>query len=86
MAQYNTKRRKKGKKSSGKMICKNTNNKQEESHNILFPLRSIAPFSPPFIFHQGRYQTQMCGERKGERGENNYPLPQPAGLFINTQL
>lgn len=60
-----------------------------KSHTILyipFPLSSTPLFSPLFIFHQGRYQTQMCGERKGERRENNYPLPQPAGLFINTQL
>lgn len=60
--------------------------KEKASQTVLLPLHSIAPYYPAIIFHQGRYQTQMCGERKGERGENNYPLHQPAGLFINTQL
>lgn len=68
------------------VICKNYKNKQEEAHNILFPLCPILLFPRPFIFHQGRYQTQMCGEQKGKPRENNYPLPHPAGLFINTQL
>lgn len=69
-------------KGGRQMICRNLNNKQEESQFSLSP--ALYGTLLPTLY--GRYQTQMCGERKGERGENNYPLPQPAGLFINTQL
>lgn len=74
-------------KGSGKTIYKKLVTTNKRNHTTFFlSLCSIAPLSPAFIFHRGRYQTQMRGERKGERRENNYPLPQPAGLFINTQL
>lgn len=63
-----------------KAICRHGVGRPEELRGSrVFPF-GAALSSPP---SEARYQTRA---EKGERGENNYPLPQPAGLFINTQL
>lgn len=68
-------------------VCTHTQQQQQTGGTTLpfFPSHFYCYFLPT-ILHQGFYQAQVSCERQGECRENNYPLPQPAGLFINTQL
>lgn len=75
-----TQQKGKNKKSEVKGKQKNTA-KREESVTLFAALYCI---SQPLLF--STRATINANVQRGECRENNYPLPQPAGLFINMQL
>lgn len=78
---------KKRKRAAEKVNCKHLNNTQGELQSR--PFSFLVPFlsSPHRLFSTKAVIRRKCAvSGKEKRRENNYPLPQPAGLFINTQL
>lgn len=72
----------KGKNKKSEVRAKQNNRaKQEESVSLFSALYRIPQ---PLLF--STRAAINANVQRGECRENNYPLPQPAGLFINMQL
>lgn len=81
------KKKEKNKRAAEKVNCKHLNNTRGELQSR--PFSFLVPFlsSPHRLFSTKAVIRRKCAvSGKEKRRENDYPLPQPAGLFINTQL